>query len=138
MKKIVLDTNFLLIPATKRVDIFSEVKRIMDEPFKIYVFKESLDELRKIIKEQKGKHREAAKIALALIKAKKPIILKNKQKDLKRKLISNEIVVDDIILEIADKDFIVATQDKAFKKRLDDKKINYIYLKNKKLVKNVL
>ncbi len=138
MKKVVLDTNFLMIPAIKKVDIFAEIKRIMDEPYKIYIVKESLDELNKIIEEQKGRHREAAKIALALIKAKKPVVLETKQKDLKRKLISNEIVVDDIILEIADEDFIVATQDKAFKKKLADKEINYIYLKNKKLVKNVL
>lgn len=140
MKKIVLDTNFLLLPYTKKIDIFSEIQEIMQEPYQIIVLQPVIDELNKIVndKEQKGKHKDAAKIGLKLIELKKPIILEIKQKDLKSKLISKEFVVDDVILEIADSDFIVATQDKNFKKKLSDKGINYIYLKNQKLRKNVL
>ena len=138
MIKVVLDTNFLLLPHTMGVDIFEEIKRIMDIPYEICIIKETIDELEKIIKEQKSKHKEAARLALKLIEVKKPVILETKQKDLKRKLISNEIVVDDVIINITDSNFIVATQDKEFKKRLSDKGINYICLKNRKLIKNVL
>ena len=69
---------------------------------------------------------------------KKLVILETKQKDLKRRLNSNELVVDDILLGIANENMIIATQDKEFKKKMSNKGINYIYLKNRKLVKNVL
>ena len=50
MKQVVLDTNFLLIPYTLKVDIFSEIKEIMDLPYEICLLDESLNELNKILK----------------------------------------------------------------------------------------
>ncbi len=138
MIKVIFDTNFLLIPATRGVDIFSELERIMDVPYEICILRGTLDELGKIADEQKGKHKNAAQMALNLIRAKKPVVLEDKQKDLKRTLNSNDLIVDDIILEIADNETVVATQDKELKKRLSEKGINFIYLKNRKLIKNVL
>ncbi len=105
--KILLDTNFLLIPAQFRVDIFAEIERIMKEPYKLYILKQTIDELNKIIEKQRGKHREAAKLALQLIK----------QKGLNTIRISSKGSVDDIIKNIA-KNYIVATQDKELKKSL--------------------
>ena len=138
MKQVVLDTNFLLIPYTLKVDIFSEIKEIMDLPYEICLLDESLNELNKIIETQSGRHKQAAKFALKLIDLKKLVILETKQKDLKRRLNSNELVVDDILLGIANENMIIATQDKEFKKKMSNKGINYNYLKNRKLVKNVL
>ena len=43
--KIYLDTNFLLIPAQFKVDIFEEIERLMDKPYDLYVFDKSLKEL---------------------------------------------------------------------------------------------
>jgi len=120
------------------VDIFAEIQRIMDVPYEICIIQETIDELEKIIKEQKGKHKEAARLALKLIEVKKLVILETKQKDLKRRLISKEIVVDDVIINIVDNNFIVATQDKELKKKLLNKGINCICLKSRKLIKNVL
>jgi len=120
--KILLDTNFLLIPSQFKVDIFSEIERIMYEPYKIYILEQTIDELKKIIKEQKGKHREAANLALKLIKQKDLNTIKNFSKD----------SVDDIILDIVDSSYIVATQDKELKKVLKEKKIKIIALRAKK------
>ena len=55
MHKIILDTNFLLIPPTLKIDIFSEIEKIMGEPYRLYILDMSIDELNNISKTQKGK-----------------------------------------------------------------------------------
>ena len=52
MKTVLLDTNFLLIPAQFKVDIFSEIDRICTFQYEIAVLDKTIDELNKIIKEQ--------------------------------------------------------------------------------------
>ena len=47
MKKIMLDTNFLLIPFQFKVDIFSEIERICNFNYKLCIFEQSLEELNK-------------------------------------------------------------------------------------------
>ena len=110
VRKIILDTNFLLIPYQFKVDIFSEIDRIILEKYQLYILDKTLDELEKIVKdkEQKGKNKLAAKLALLLVKAKDVKIIKTKKDKL----------VDDLIVELADKDTIVCTQDTELKKRL--------------------
>jgi rRNA-processing protein FCF1 len=140
MKRIILDTNFLLIPFTKKVDIFRELDRIIHVPYKICIIRETIDELEKIRKNaRKGRDKDAAKMAIQLINVKNILVLDNEQKDLNRSADSKITVVDDIILKFIEKDMIVATQDKAFKERLINKDVNIIYLRNKKLeIKDVL
>ena len=120
MKKIILDTNFLLIPAQFKVDIFSEIERICSFRYEICVIDKTLDELNKIIKEQKGKHKYSAKLALQLIKAKKLTIIKTNSKE----------YTDNILLEM--KDCVIATQDKELIKRLKKNSIKTITLRQKK------
>ncbi len=122
-KKVVLDTNFLLIPGQLGIDIFSGIEEVMKYPYKLYIFDRTIEELEKIKSEQTGKHRDAAKLALELVKSKHLNIIRST---------SNQIV-DDLIFELAltDRDVIVATQDKGLKKRV---KHNIIYLKQKKYI----
>ena len=124
MKNIILDTNFLMIPAQFKVDIFSEIERIVNDKYQIYVLKGTIEELNKIIKEQKHKHKMAAKLALKLIKAKGLKILDINQKP-----------VDKILTELS-KEYIIATQDKELKKEIKNK----IILRQKKylVLQNVL
>jgi len=132
MKTIYLDTNFLLIPYTLKVDIFSEIKRIMDEPYEICILNETLDELKNIINKQKSKYKQAARMALQLVEKKKI-----KQKSLK--MIADSKAVDDILVDISDKNTLIATQDRVLKKRLSEKGISVIVLRKKQyLEKNVL
>jgi len=121
MKKIILDTNFLMIPIQFRVDIFSEISRICDFNYKLYVYKSSVDELNEIIKTQSQKHRKAAEFALKLIK------LKNIEM-----IDSDEKYADSLILENLDKDTIVATQDVKLKKEVLKKNAPVIFLRQKK------
>ena len=112
MKKILLDTNFLLIPFQFNVDIFAEIHRIMHEKYEIYTLDKVVDELKTIIndKKQKQKDKKAAKLGLQLLKAKKVKILKTEKG-----------FADDIIADL--EGYIIATQDMALKRRLKGKKI---------------
>ncbi len=132
MKKIILDTNFAMIPATLGVDIFTKIKEKISEPYEIYVIDKTIDELEKIIREQKGKHKEAAKLTLKLLKDRTLSELDTKSLNITGN--SKDLIVDDIIVEISDKNTIVATQDKDLKKRLREKNIKTLILRNKKKV----
>lgn len=128
MKKIIIDTNFFLIPYNFKVDIFSEIDRICDFKHDIFIIDKTKDELESIITKQRGKNKRAAELGLALIKAKKPKLIKSQSKN-------QEYSVDDIILKKADKSVIVATQDRNLKRKLKLKKIPVIVLRQKKYLK---
>ena len=125
MRKILLDTNFLLIPYQFKVDVFTQIDKISTFNYKIFILDRSLEELKKIVDEQRGKNKDAAKIALKLVAIKNIGIIKTK---------SNK-KTDEIILELASKNnFIVATQDKELKSRLKEKNVPLMVLRQKKRV----
>ena len=126
MEKVILDTNFLIIPFQFKVDIFEEIERIMEIPHKVCILDKTIDELDNIIAKQKGKHKEMANMAKKLVKNKQVCILKTD------KLKS----VDQILLEKAqESSFIVCTQDIELKRRLKNKGIKIISLRQKKYLK---
>jgi rRNA-processing protein FCF1 len=123
-KKIILDTNFLLIPGHYKVDIFAELDRICLFKYKIVIYDKVIDELKKLLKAERKKDRDAAKLALALIKA----------KHLKTTPANSEEYVDNLIFNNADNNTIVATEDKWLRKKLQKKSIQLVYLRNQHLV----
>ena len=134
-----LDTNFLMLPYSRRIDIFSEIERIVRVPHRLVLVPGTIQELEKLAKEEKGAHRRAAKMALAIAKAKNLPVLDSKQKDLYMANNSKDVIVDDIILGLASKDVIVATQDKELKKAVMGKGAGIIFAKKSKLeIENVL
>lgn len=124
MKRIIIDTNFLMVPFKFKVDIFSEIGRVCLFNYKLCVFEQSISELKKIIKEQPGKEKKAAQFALKLIKLKNIDLIKSGQKDVGD--------VDALILSNLNKDTVVATQDSALKKELLKKGASVIILRQKK------
>jgi hypothetical protein len=110
MKKIILDTNFLLIPGQFNVDIFSELDRICDFKYKLYIVDKSVNELKRIVEEKRGKNRKNANLALDLIKHFKIDIIKTK----------DEKYADEQIAKLAQKKYIIATQDKELAKRVKE------------------
>jgi len=121
--KIILDTNFIMIPSMFKIDIFSEIDRICDFNYDLCVVDKTVDELDKVIKEQRGKFKIAARLALIFIKNKGIKIIKTK----------SDGIVDDIIVELAEKDkMVVATQDKGLRERLKEKGVNLIGMRQKK------
>lgn len=122
MKKLILDTNFCMIPFQFRVDIFSEISRIVDAEYSLCAIDKTIDELDRIVANEKGKDKECARMALLLLKAKKVKIIKTKKnKD-----------ADDLIVDLASKDDIVCTLDIMLKKRLHEKKVKVVVMRQKK------
>ena len=124
MLRVIFDTNFLMIPQQFKVDVFTEIKRLLNEPYELYIYQGTIDEL---IVLAKGNSEVAAtaKLALTLIKQKNLKSLPNS---------INEKYADNLILEgVTNKD-IVCTQDQALKRllRAKHKGIQLITLKSKK------
>ena len=115
-----MDTNFVLIPAQFGVDIYAEIGRIIDGGYELYILDKTLTELDDIIENGKGAAKPHAKLALAILEAKKPKTLKTTSKD----------YVDNIILGL--KGYIVATQDKELKLKLKKNGVQVIVLRQKK------
>ncbi|MBI5393368.1 hypothetical protein HZA96_05855 [Candidatus Woesearchaeota archaeon] len=126
-KKIILDTNFLLIPGQLHVDIFEELSRICNFPYQLFVLDKTVQELKKIIATNKGKHMAAATVALKLIQMN---TIDHKLKLIDTKGYPEEMYADTILKELAEKDkeYIIATQDIALRKNFK----KYIILRQKK------
>ena len=125
MEKILLDSNFLIIPYQFKVDIFAQIDKISTFKYKIFILDKVLEELKNIVKEQKGKNRDAARIALKLVSVKDVSVIETE----------SDQRTDDIILNIASKNnFIVATQDKDLKRKLINQGCRVIILKQKKIL----
>jgi rRNA-processing protein FCF1 len=124
-KQIIIDTNFLLIPGQFMVDIFSEIDRIINEPYELCVVDKSLKELEKLTEAGKTKDKAAAKLAIILSRQKN-------LKTLQSSILQLSSYADDVIVKKADKNTYVATQDKALRERLRAKGAKIIGLRQKK------
>ncbi len=126
MKQIIIDTSMLMAAAQFKVDIFSEIERVCLFSHEPCIIGKTIGELENIREKQKGRHKAAAKLALALVNA-------YKIKKIHGKKENESGYVDDIILGIADKSrHVVATQDIALKNKLREKGIPIITLRQKK------
>jgi len=113
-----------MIPIQFKVDVFAEIKRLLNEPYELCIYQGTIDELTDLAKGN-SKIAATAKLALTLIKQKNLKSLPNS---------INEKYADNLILEgVTNKD-IVCTQDQALKRllRAKHKGIRLIALKSKK------
>ncbi|MEE8358141.1 MAG: PIN domain-containing protein [Candidatus Hydrothermarchaeales archaeon] len=118
-KRVILDSNFLMLPFQFNVDISDEISRILEGGFKIYVPQEILNELNYLsIKAEKQKDRKTAKMALEYAKRFATIA-------------GGDGEADEAIVTLAGKDTIVCTNDKALKNRLREIHVPVIYLRSK-------
>jgi len=106
--KIILDTNFLMIPYSLKVDIFSEIDRLISDAYALCIFEGTLKELKSIMEKQRGKHKLAAKFALDIIEKKKLTMLPSTKSNVDR----------DILALAKDTEILVATQDGELKRVL--------------------
>ena len=124
MKKIILDTDFLIHCASHMIDYEEELKRILDFAFQMYIVDKTIDELNNVIENQKGRSKSDAKLAKAILENKSIPLVKTKKDE----------IVDDLILDIAEKDskdFIVATMDADLKRKLKKIGISVIIIRQK-------
>lgn len=122
MKKIILDTNFLVDCLMWKVDFFRELDRIIPCAYKLFAVDKTLDELDTIITEGKQDVKIGARLA-------KQVILKNRIS-----LITTDKkgYTDMLILKNAGREDIVATQDQELKRKLKAKGIHVVIIRQKK------
>ncbi|UCG95585.1 MAG: hypothetical protein JSV92_00870 [archaeon] len=118
--RIILDTNFLLLPDRFGVDIFSELERVVGGSYEVFTIEPVMRELRGLARE-KGKDAGAAKVGLQLVEKMDVKTLKTRESD-----------ADKAILELARKEgFVVATQDIELRKKTRARGGKVIYLRAK-------
>jgi uncharacterized protein len=119
MKNIILDTNTLIAISEFKIDIFSELRKACDFRYTVNIVRGTIDELEKIVKEQRGKYKLAAKLALSLLNAKEVNILPETG------------YVDNILVDYSKKGYLILTQDIGLKKRLTKP---YLTIRQKKKI----
>lgn len=135
MQKVILDTNMLLVPGQHKVDIFTELDRILEESYEVLLLETSIDEL-KGLASGTGADAQAAKLGLMLIEHQRKrdfaAATGSMCKALKTISSSNKEHVDDAIVRIAEDGTFVATNDSGLKRRLLEKGVRVIYLRQQK------
>ena len=123
MKQVIIDTNAWMAITEFKLDIFAAMERDCDFSYKIIVLQEIVEELRKIVSEQRTKFRQAALLALGIIEAKKIKVLPERGN------------ADNLLVEHSQQGDVILTQDAALKKRL---KRPYLTIRQKKRIMLVL
>src|SRR3989338_2677682 len=119
MKRIIIDTNAWMTIADFKIDLFSELEKCCDFSYEICVLQGTIDELRKIISEQRARYRQAALLAIGIIEVKRVQLLLEKGN------------VDDLLVQHSKKGEIILTQDIELKRRL---KKPYLTIRQKKKI----
>lgn len=120
MRKVILDTNFLINSFLFRIDFLDEIKSLVEEPIEFLTLDSVVREIKKISK-SKTKDSGYAKIALDFIKQKNIKMIKSEIKS-----------TDKAILGIANKNTMVATNDTKLRKKLKKLGVKTIYLRARK------
>ncbi|WP_296801259.1 PIN domain-containing protein [uncultured Methanobrevibacter sp.] len=121
-KEVVIDTNFFMVPFQFNVDIITELEKILPS-YKLTTPSFVINELKGLKKNNKGKIRLNANLALKLANSSKIEI-----KDIS--LLENE-TVDDALLRVSE---VLATNDIELKNRAKNKGITVAYLRQKRYI----
>ena len=122
IKEVVIDTNFFMVPFQFNVDIITELENLLPS-YKLTTPSFVINELKGLKKNNKGKIRLNANLALKLANSSKVEI-----KDIS--LLENE-TVDDALLRVSE---VLATNDIELKNRAKDKGITVAYLRQKRYI----
>ena len=121
-KEVVIDTNFFMVPFQFNVDVITELEKLLPS-YKLTTPSFVINELKGLKKNNKGKIRLNANLALKLANSSKVEI-----KDIS--LLENE-TVDDALLRVSE---VLATNDIELKNRAKEKGITVAYLRQKKYI----
>ena len=118
MKKIILDTNFLIDLGRFGIGI-DEIDKIMTENYEMEIVSTSVDELKRISMTNMDESR-FAKYGLMIVDLRKMKVLQTSES------------ADNAIVSFADRETIVATNDVELRRKLKGKGVRCIYLRAKK------
>lgn len=110
--KILLDTNFLFLWKKFKIDIFSDLKRVCDFNYRLYVLDKSISEIKKL-------KIPGYRVALGLLDKNNVTVIKT----------NSSKKVDDVILDFLDRDTILATLDIELKKKAKQKGFRVITIR---------
>jgi rRNA-processing protein FCF1 len=121
---VVLDTNFLTVPAQFSVDVFSEAERVLERSIEFILLDSVLEEIR--AKHAKGNKTEKRMFSIALDLADRCRVVNLDQS-------LGDLVVDDQILEYTvSVNGILATNDKELRERATERGVPVLMLRGKK------
>lgn len=116
--KVIADTSFLMIPGLYKVDILSELDRLLERSYRLVVPRPAVEELQRLEQRGKAKERVAARLGLEIVE--------------RVEVVEAVGPADEAILEIAKKgDCAVATTDASLRRRLRERGIPVIYLRQR-------
>ncbi len=117
--KVILDANFLMIPGQFKVDIFSELDRVLHVAYELFVLKGVRTELETLSVKGDLKTRRAARIGLALSKD-LPVL----------EALGSD--ADDEITGFSGRGTVVCTNDRALRKRVLTRGGKAVFLRQKR------
>jgi len=112
--KILMDTNFLLIPFKEKIDIYDEINFQFPDS-ELFTLKSCVKELEKL----------KQKAAIDLLKQKKVKVLNSEKGDVDK----------NIVYYAENENMVVATVDRRLREELKVKGVPYIYLRQRKFLK---
>jgi hypothetical protein len=119
--RIILDSNALFIPLQLRIDIFQELKTLLNRNFELILLKPIQQELEKLAYEGPPQKRKNALYALKLAEKCRKVSVKE-----------NALSPDDLIFQIAKKwNSPVFTNDRELRKKLRNINVPVIYVRQK-------
>jgi len=120
--KVILDSNFLLIPSQFKIDIFESMMNLLNQRYEPTILSSTLHELQTIGEKGPPKLRKQAQIALKLAERCQMVKVER----------SKDETNDDVIIRIAvEWRSPVATSDRELRKRLRNQNIPVIFLRGK-------
>ena len=117
-----MDTSFLMAVFQLKIDILTEIDRVCDFRYEFCVLDKTIDELERLINGSLLSKRQAARLAIKLLKTRNIHILPT----------SGEGTVDDLLVSLDG--YIVATVDGELKQRLKKKGTRILTIRQKKYV----
>ncbi len=119
--RVVLDSNFVFLPLTLRLDIFSEIEELLPGRVKFIVLEPVRKELERLARSNSELGRKAS-FALRFLDRCEEIMVRLGQSE----------TVDEVIVRLAEgSKVIVATTDMALKKKLRDINVPVIYVRGR-------
>ena len=120
--KIILDSNFLLVPAQFKLDIFEGIMNLLNQNYEPIVLSTTMDELRGIMRRGAPKLRKQAEMAMKLAEKCHLALVDRKPRETN----------DDVIIRVAKQmKCLVATNDSELKKRLRNISVPVVYVRQK-------
>ncbi len=121
--KVILDSNALFVPLQFKIDVFSDLKRLLNRSFELILLSPVKRELEAIARKGSPKMRKNASYALKLAEKCKYVEVD----------FPASALTDDVIVKIAEewKAAAVFTNDRQLKQRLRDISVPVIYVRQK-------